>query len=177
VNPGEAGRGGKGAASGGGTERRSLLSEPSERSARGQQSREAKPTASADRRAKRERSWSAGEQGGGERAWFEERRRRGTRRRAPENLASVPSGDSERVASRPFFGRLATIKRAVEGGPERPVSKRRSAVEPTREGAFPPYYCCAGRRLTNIGEKRVLARFLRPCPEATESERKGDGPV
>jgi hypothetical protein len=56
VNPGEAGRGGKGAASGGGTERRSLLSEPSERSARGQQSREAKPTASADRRAERERS-------------------------------------------------------------------------------------------------------------------------
>lgn len=41
---------------GGVTERGSLLSEPSERSASGQQSREAKPTAAAVRRAKRERS-------------------------------------------------------------------------------------------------------------------------
>ena len=31
MNPGEAGRGGKGAASGGGTERRSVRSEPSEK--------------------------------------------------------------------------------------------------------------------------------------------------
>ena len=84
----------------------------------------------------------------------------------------MPSGDSERVASRPFFGRLATIKRAVGGGPERPVSKRRSAVEPTREGAFPPYYGCMGRGHVKTREKGGLARFLRPVPEATETSRK-----
>jgi len=125
---------------------------------------ESAPEAPASRAAQSERvSRSAGDA-----ARVAEHRR--ISRACPPKTASVsPVGR--------FSGRLATITRAVGGGPERPVSKRRSEEEPTREGAFPPYYCCAGRKLTKPGEERGLARFLRPCPEATESERKGDGPV
>ena len=118
MNPAEGGRGGKGAADGGGTERRSVRSPTSGGGARGQQSREAKPTASADRRAERERPQSAGGQGGGERAWVEERRRpRNRGRRAPESLASVPL---ETVSVSPvgrFSGRLATYDANCRKGP------------------------------------------------------------
>ena len=140
------GRGGKGAASGGGTERRSLLSEPSGRSASCRQSREAKPTASADSRAERERFWSKGEQGSGERASFEERRRRGTRRRAPENLASVPSGDSERVASRPVSwpsGDSYASCRRRAGAPGEQATKRSGA---DARGGLPPLLLLRGER-------------------------------
>jgi len=158
------GRGGKGAASGGGTKRRSVLSEPSERSARGQQSREAKPTASADHRAERERSWSAGEQGSGERAWVEERRRpRNRGRRAPETLASVPL---ETVSVSPvgrFSGRLATNNANCREGAVAPgehVTKRSGA---DGRGGFPPcFYLCARER-------------RRGRPERTEARRASCG--
>ena len=76
--------------------------------------------------------------GRGERASFEERRRRGTRRRAPENLASAPSGDSERVASRPLLrpsgdNKASCRKRAVAPGEQ--ATKRRGA---DTRGGFPP---------------------------------------
>lgn len=152
MNPAEGGRGGKGAASGGGSELRGLLSEPSGRSASCRQSREAKPTASADSRAERERSWSEGEQGSGERASFEERRRRGTRRRAPENLASAPSGDSERVASRPVFwpsGDSYASCRRRAGAPGEQAPKRRGA---DTRGGFSPFLPWREEKTYELGE-------------------------
>jgi len=177
-SPGDGrGRGGKGVAEGGGTERRRASSPPSGGGARGPQSSEAQPSASAGRRAERERPRSAGGQGGGERARVEERRRPRERgRRAPETLASVPL---ETVRVSPvgrFYGRPATNSAHCRKGPERPVRTRRSAVEPSREGAFPPASTLARGRGGRSGENGGPARLVRPGPEEPRSERPRAGP-
>lgn len=120
---------------------------------------ESAPGAKASRAAESERVSRSG--GDAERV---AEHRRISRARPPETASVSPVGR--------LLGRLATVTRAVGGGPERPVSKRRSGEEPTREGAFPPPYRRAGRRRPDAGRDVGLARFLRPCPEATETSRK-----
>jgi len=90
--------------------------------------------------------------GRGERASFEERRRRGTRRRAPENLASAPSGDSERVASRPAFwpsGDSYASCRRRAGAPGEQAPKRRGA---DARGGFSPFLPLRGEKTSGFGE-------------------------
>ena len=161
VNPGEAGRGGKGAASGGGTERRSLLSEPSGRSARCRQSREAKPTASADSRAKRERSCSAASRA---RRAGEVRGAQATRNASPSTGESRPRALRRQRARRqsaafwPSGDNQASCRRRA-GAPGGQATKRSGA---DARGGLPPFfYCCAGRGLLKTREKGGLARFLR----------------
>ncbi len=176
---GSRGRGGKGAAEGGGTERRRAASAANGGGARGPQSSEAQPSAAADRRAERERPRSEGAQGGGERAWVEERRRpRDRGRRAPESLASVPL-DAVRVSPvGRFHGRPATSSAHWRKGPERPVAADGAQWSRAERGLSPLFLRLrAGGAEGEAGANGGPARFVRPCPEASRSERHCAGPL
>lgn len=54
---------------------------------------------------------------------------------------------------------------------------RKGASFAATRGGFPPLLLLRVERTLKIRERYGMARFLRPCPEATENERIGDGPV